>query len=163
MRKQILISLLPLIWLGSCMQKNYDQANAAEQFQDSAALPAAKRVSIPFDKDRRFEIVDLTYRISSQSSSTDTVRCKDWKVEPQDVERILQDAEVISGEDWHHRFDVLPCEARGKIVQEGRNYDFEMNAGAWFTVIFSDTTIKLGNFRKEHEQYFLSGAWTVEE
>jgi hypothetical protein len=163
MRKQILISLLVVIELTSCASKKSGDGSLTTGKQDTAKVSIARPVPIPFDKDKGFEIVELTFGTTTHSSQTDTTQCKDWRIAVNDVKRIIKDTEVISGADLHHLFDVLSCEATGRVLQEGRSYKLEMNAGSWFVVMSSDTTILLGSFKKAYEQYFLSSVFTGNE
>ena len=40
-------------------------------------------------------------------------------------------AEAMSSEEWHHAYDVMPCDYRGSVTIDGKQYRFEINGGSF--------------------------------
>jgi hypothetical protein len=112
-----------------------------------------------FDKDKPFEIINSKRGITTQSSETDTAKCKGWTISQTDLPRIIKACKPISGEDWHHLFEVWPCIISGQLKQNGNTYKFEINGGSWMRITLDGKSILLGNFKKENEKFFISNAW----
>jgi hypothetical protein len=110
-----------------------------------------------FDPAIPFEIQSAKRGIDKSASEKDTTICTEWKLTEADVPKILKSGQPISGEDHHHFYYVLPCMMSGTIEQGGKTYNFEMNAGAWFTVSNKDSSSYYGNFNAEIEAYFMMG------
>jgi hypothetical protein len=121
-----------------------------------------EKLIILFDKGKDFEILNLSRDITKQSSARDTSMCKGWTIEKENIAKILKESEPMNGEDWHHLFDVLPCVLRGQILQDGRPYGVEVNAGSWLYISSQDTTLIFGSFEKKNEKFFVSSAMTSE-
>ncbi|HYV91616.1 MAG TPA: hypothetical protein VE978_07535 [Chitinophagales bacterium] len=118
-----------------------------------------KEVKILFDKDQPFEIINSQRGITTQSSASDTNMCKGWTIVQADLPGIIKDSKAIDGHEWHYLFDNLPCVVNGQLKQKGHDFKFEINAGSWMLIFCSDTTLLLGNFKKQDEKYFLSKPW----
>jgi hypothetical protein len=130
---------------------------------DSADSATVVKSVVPlFDKSQPFEIVKSTRGLTPQASVPDTTRCNGWIVEDKAIKKIITQSEPLTGPDWHHLFNVLPCVIQGEIVQEGVTFGFEVNAGSWTYISSKDTTLMLGSFKKENEKFFLSPAITQE-
>lgn len=156
-----LFTILTLLTLFSCdKSKSHDGDKLAA---DTVAVSdnsdrRKKNCEALFRVDDTFTIQNVKKSTDKQSSSADAAMCNKWTLTLNDVERIIKDCEVISGPDWHHLFDHLPCSVSGQLGQRGNTFDFEINAGSWLTVTCGDSTVRLGNFRKDNEHLFLSTA-----
>lgn len=87
-------------------------------------------------------------------------RCGAWKLSQKDILQIVRDSKEIDGQEFHHYYDVLPCYYSGKINIDGRSASYEINAGAFTTLFFKDTTVYLGYKRKDYKTFFLVGPGT---
>jgi hypothetical protein len=97
--------------------------------------------------------------ITTQSSAQDTTVCTGWTIAIKDIPELIKECKTITGQEWHHMFDVLPCIISGQLKQNGQSFKLEINGGSWMSVTVSDTTILLGNYRKHDEKYFISKVW----
>ena len=85
--------------------------------------------------------------------------CKGWTIAINDIPKLIKQCKAITGEEWHYMFDVLPCIISGRLKQNGQSFRFEINGGSWMSVTGFDTTVLLGNYKKQNEKYFISKAW----
>ena len=108
-----------------------------------------------FNPDQPFSIGNSERSITKQSSIKDTVMCKGWIISREKLPVLISSATLIDGHTWHTDFEVLPCVIIGQLIQNGQAYNFEINAGSWISVFNKDTVIRLGNYRKSHEKFFL--------
>jgi hypothetical protein len=122
-----------------------------------------RSVCILFDKTKNFSVLNAERSITTQSSAPDTAMCAGWAIPVGSVATIIKGCVPVDPMDWHHEFDVLPCIVTGTLVQGGRNYTYELNAGSWLYVSCGDSTMILGSYAKEAKRYCLSSAWTGDE
>ena len=130
--------------------------------QHTSTIPTVDSLSTSnqkhfFDPTKPFELRAAKRGIDNSASEKDTTICTEWTLTEADVPKILQSGKPISGEEHHHFYYVLPCMMSGIIEQGGQSYNFEMNAGAWFTVYNKDSSSYYGNFNAEIEAYFMMG------
>jgi hypothetical protein len=144
--KTTLISLICILFAIGCKNRKK---------QMSEFTPSIDSVKIIFNKDRPFQIIKSARSFTSQSSSKDTNACKDWTIKNEDLPKIISDSRIISGTEWDLSFLVLPCIIKGQLKQDGKLFNIEVNGGSWLYVESSDTTLILGNFKKEDEKYFI--------
>ncbi|MEO7044158.1 MAG: hypothetical protein ABI091_02540 [Ferruginibacter sp.] len=111
---------------------------------------------IGFDKNKPFTILHSKRGITRQSSATDTLACKDWLIPQKALSKIIRNCKLISGTEWDLTFDVLPCIITGKLKQNGKIYQFEINAGSWLYVFANGKSIILGDYNKSDKKYFVS-------
>jgi hypothetical protein len=116
-----------------------------------------------FSVNAYFEILNFQKINNYPSSMEDTSICKSWSLSEGDIEKIFQNSKPLSGPDWHHLFDHLPCAITGRLIQNDKTYDFSINGGSWLTVSNSDTSLMFANFNNINESLFLSTAWTEED
>ncbi len=116
---------------------------------------ATKQPKFSFDKNKPFIILNSKRGITKQSSATDTLECKGWKIPKNVLPGIIKNSKSINGTELDLTFEVLPCIVDGQLKQNGQVYKFEINAGSWMYIYSSDSTIILGNFKKMDEKYFL--------
>lgn len=125
--------------------------------------PVIKNQAALFDRNKTFEITKIQKSNDYPSSEKDTSFCADWMLSAAEAKRIISACQPISGSEWHHLFDHLPCQFKGTIVQNTAEYSYSINGGSWLTISSSDTTWTFGNYQKEYEHYFLSAPWTETE
>ena len=82
--------------------------------------------------------------------------CTDWSLNAQQMNTIINDAEVIDAETWKKRFDFLPCIMSAKIEQGTNIYTIQVNAGSWFTISVNDSNLYYGSYKTENQGLFLS-------
>lgn len=161
-----LFALLIILTLISC-DNSKSHRNEVTQVNDTIANfgklnDEQKGCLTSFQLSDSFAILEIKKSRNRQSSLKDTTLCNNWTLTKNDAERILNDSEIISEPDWHHLFDHLPCSFSGQLGQNDMTFDFEINAGSWLTVTCGDSTVRLGNFKKENEHLFLSTAMDLE-
>jgi len=110
-----------------------------------------------FRKDKPFQIVFAGRAITNQSSAKDTSACKGWTISNANIQKVIKDAKNIGGTEWDLAFAVLPCIVKGQLIQHGNLYRFEVNGGSWMYISSPDTTLILGNYKKEDAKYFIAG------
>ncbi len=93
----------------------------------------------------------------------DTTQCDNWLLTIPQVDELLGQLEPISGEDWHHLFEHLPCQIFGQVDQRGVSYCFSINGGSWATVTSHDTTLYFGDLKGEYKNLFLRTAWNPDQ
>ena len=108
-----------------------------------------------FDRKSNFKIETLKKAEYKQITDVDTFNCIKWDLSKPDIEIIIKESAPISRNEWKQFFEHLTCMYEGKIRQNGKLFDFEMNAGGWFVIFEADTFYKFGNYKKENDNYFL--------
>ena len=124
---------------------------------------ATKQTKQCFDKNKPFEILNSKKGITDQSSDKDTTICKNWTIPQTIIPSIIKDSKVITGTEWHDYFSVYRCIIYGQLYQNGQTYKYEINGGSWMFIFCNGQAIILGDYKKEHEKYFLSNAWDGNE
>ncbi|MBB3696460.1 hypothetical protein KMW28_10280 [Flammeovirga yaeyamensis] len=119
--------------------------------------------SEPFDKSKEFQIVTIKKSNEYPSSDNGKSVCEKWNLGHAQIQRIIKDAQSISGPEWHHSFGHYPCEIEGKLSQGENEFTYSINSGSWLTVSSSDTTLMFGSFNKNYNKYFLDSAWLEED
>jgi hypothetical protein len=109
-----------------------------------------------------FEILNHKKTNDYPSSETDTTICMTWTLTAKHIEQIIKDSELISGPDWHHLFEHLPCSITGQLKQKDRTFEFQINGGSWLTVMNNDTTIYFGYFKPDSDDLFISRPMDIE-
>lgn len=164
------IILLLLVGFISCQKKQPPKQDTFElpppSIDDDLKVGDYKLVSkekkaptIWFNTSKDFEVLSAKRGITESSSAPDTNDCNGWRIKKENIKKIIQHSDSLSGPDWHHLFAVYPCIMVGQLKQDTNVYDFEINGGAWMYIYCPDTTILLGDFKKEDEKYFISGVW----
>ena len=112
-----------------------------------------------FDINKDFEINTLEKSSNYPSSDTDTLACSKWNLSKTQIKKIILESIPINGFEWHHLFGHFPCQIHGKILQDSTEFEYYVNAGAWLKISSTDSTITLGSFKDENDQFFIDGAW----
>jgi hypothetical protein len=84
-------------------------------------------------------------------------RCYNWNLEDKDILDIVLSSKEIDGHEFHHFYDVLPCHYSGTLDINGKSVLYEVNAGAFTTLHYRDTSIYLGYKNPEYKKYFIIG------
>ena len=82
--------------------------------------------------------------------------CQTWSLNEQQLTKIIKESELIDVGIWNYQFDFLPCVMNAQIVQEGKTYFIQMNAGAWLEIRVQDSSIYYGSYKAENAGFFLS-------
>jgi hypothetical protein len=161
-----LFTIFTILTLFSC---DNSKSHGNEVTQVSDTIASLEKVdheinvrSSSFKLNDSFVILKMDKSLDRQSSLKDTTICNNWTLTNNEAHRIINDSEIISGPDWHHLFDHLPCSYSGQLGQNDITFEFEINAGSWLAVTRGDSTVRLGNFKKENESLFLSTAMNSE-
>jgi hypothetical protein len=147
--RQLIITLTILSWM-SC-----DNSKVTEQKSDNSEATAA-RCQPPFRTKYPFEIFNIKRTSNYPSSSTDTTICNGWTLTASEIHAIIKQSEVISGPEWHHQFDHLPCAISGQLKQRSTTFDFQINGGSWLTITCGYSTQRFGYLKTDNEALFIS-------
>lgn len=80
----------------------------------------------------KIEVIDLSkHSTASERNTALRDMCAQWVLTPDDVVTFFRNAHRISGEEWHAKYDVLPCQYSGTLVRGGQWQEFEINAGSF--------------------------------
>jgi hypothetical protein len=134
-----------------------DPANTTKSKVDTTLN--LRKISIAtnqFNNKRPFNIISFQNEIVSNSTGTDTSKCRTWKLTEKNITDIIQHSESIDGTIWDLSFVVLRCGISGILSQDNFEYKFSINAGSFFSISNSDTTLLFGDFVKDHSKYFLA-------
>jgi hypothetical protein len=113
----------------------------------------------PFFPGHGFDIVLSAKNNGYPSSLKDTLRCMNWQMSMEQCSTALSTMQPITGEDWHHLFEHLPCQVLGTIDQANAEFYFNMNAGSWASITDSFTTQYFGDLSGQSKALFLTSAW----
>jgi hypothetical protein len=122
--------------------------------------PLIKPVTIIFDLEEEFEILNAKKANDYPSSFKDTSICLDWQLSKPDIKTIIKGSRPISGHEWHYLFGHYPCTQEGELLQGARKFKYSINSGGWLNIGSADTTLLLGSFNSRNNSLFLDSAWT---
>lgn len=147
----------------SFTKKGYETLNVElkNNAVDTIFLQAIeKRKPLRFIPREDFALETIQSASDYPSSYKDTAICQAWNLSPAEVKTILQNAEAISGREWHYLFGHYPCQIHGKLQQGAHQFEYSINSGAWLSISSVDTNMLYGIFKAEFNQFFLDSAWT---
>ncbi|WP_229712499.1 hypothetical protein [Marivirga lumbricoides] len=124
--------------------------------------PITRKQTTIFDFNCDFEIINLQKLNQYPASDPDTTTCINWNLNKLEVKKNIRESQ-ISGPEWHYMFGHYPCRIHGKILQDSVEFEYSINSGAWLTISLSDTTLLLGSFKEENNNYFQDTVWSEEE
>ena len=83
------------------------------------------------------QVIGLSKNVDEAARSGDFLSraCAQWTLTADDVQYFFAHADAMSSEEWHHTYDVMPCEYRGSISIGGKDYRFEINGGSFGVVL----------------------------
>jgi len=110
-----------------------------------------------------FRVLSITRNLNAPSSSRDTSKCEGWSLTDEQCSKVLAGSSPISGPEWHHLFEVLPCQVEGELSQGGSLFGFGINAGSWISVSCGDTSLLFGDMDKRFKELFVIPVWVEEE
>ncbi len=116
-----------------------------------------------FMRSEPFGLRLITSNRQYPSSAKDTTICNNWLLSLPQISELISQLTPLSGEDWHHLFEHLPCQVVGELDQDGVSYSFSINGGSWSTVTSKDTTIYFGDVTGRFKSSFITAAWNPEE
>jgi len=137
----------------------------ASSTNDPAATNSSEDRSskVHFQPEAPFRVLSITRNLNAHSSSNDTLECVGWTLTQEQCSKVLAGSSPISGPEWHHSFDVLPCQVEGELSQGGSLFRFSINAGSWFSVSCGDTSLLFGDMDMRLKELFVSPVWVEEE
>jgi hypothetical protein len=120
----------------------------------------SKSPYIRFTKKTPIDILDIKKEFDTTSNFFKSYKekCDSWKLTKQDALNIFLSSTEIDGQEFHHYYDVLPCYYSGEINIDGKLASYKINAGAFTTIFFKDTSIYLGYKKGDYKKYFLVGS-----
>ena len=112
-----------------------------------------------FDPKKDFVIMRIhSKNMGISRNDSLAILCKHWTLTPLQIKKVVSDGQKVDYHTWHYQFDVLPCALSGRVEQNSKVFEIEINAGGWFTVSAGDSSIYYGNYTKENEGMFLGKA-----
>jgi hypothetical protein len=109
-----------------------------------------------FRQDQPFQIISAGRAITDQSSAKDTSACHGWTISKKILQKLIVNSKNIGGTEWDLSFSVLPCIVKGQLIQHGNIYRLEVNGGSWMYISSPDTTLILGDYKREDAKYFIA-------
>ena len=146
------MTLTILTWMSCDNSKSH---TVTDEKRDNSEATVAK-CQPPFRTKYPFEIFNIKRISNYPSSSTDTTICNGWTLTTSEIHAIIKESEVISGPEWHHQFDHLPCSILGQLKQRSTTFDFQINGGSWLTITCGDSTQRFGYLKTDSESLFIS-------
>ena len=103
-----------------------------------------------------FKVLSIERTTDYPSSETDTMICSGWTLTDAQIVSIIRGSRIITGPEWHHLFEHLPCSISGQLEQNELTFDFSINGGSWLVISRGDSTSRYGDFDNTHETLFIS-------
>jgi hypothetical protein len=105
------------------------------------------------------KVLDISKRSDSTSRYFSMYKnsCDKWSLSANDIIHIVKSSTEITGEDFHHYYDVLPCYYAGELSVNEKRVPFEINAGSFIILTYKDTTVYLGYTRNDLKKFFVIG------
>jgi hypothetical protein len=147
--RQLIMTLTILTWMSCDDSKSHAVTEEKKGNSEASVAP-------PFRTKHPFEILSTKRTSNYPSSSTDTTICNGWTLTTSEIHAIINASEMISGPEWHHHFDHLPCSISGQLKQHGTTFDFQINGGSWLTITSGDSTERFGYLKADSEGLFIS-------
>lgn len=157
--KMLYVCSATLLLVCSCCQSKRSVAGAGIPPEQKTAADTGYLSFSEYDRIAPFNILDFYKDTGSTLSGSGNIlkRCADWNLDTAGIRKIIQMAVPISGEEWHHDYDVLPCSYDGRLLVKNRLVGFSINAGGTIGLSFRDTSIVFGVRGKDLRLYFPPG------
>ena len=152
------IIFFEVILLLSCHQtpntinSGIDTSSAKDRINGMHTILTSAKI---FDNQQPFEIISVTSSINHNTTDPDTSKCSNWKIGLSDVDKIIKNSTPIDGTTWDLNFLVLASTKSVHIVQNGQDFNIELNAGSFFWVKSGDTSVLFGDYKKSDRKYFI--------
>lgn len=91
-----------------------------------------------------------------RTQEKDKMACANWSLTKEDIRQIFKNSKSISGTEWDLSYVVLPCFYSGEVELNDKKGKYELNAGSYAILKFSDTAIYLGFSSGSISKKFLS-------
>ncbi len=109
-----------------------------------------------FEINKEFTIVNIhKANIIIPNIENIKVDCNGWNLNNQQITNIINSSVFVESKIWEEKFDIMPCVLDIRVKQASVLYHIQMNAGGWFSVNASDSTIYYGNYIIENKGLFL--------
>lgn len=112
-----------------------------------------------FDPEEPFEIINIEKHDDTDSSYNYTDICAKWSLTSDEAKAVLEDSRVINNSELHYQFSFFKCQYIGQLNQANKTYKFSVNAGSWFTISNTDSTVRYGYFEDKYNSLFIDNAW----
>jgi hypothetical protein len=138
---------LPIVSVDSAVKKQVSNKQASSSLYTK------------IDQNTKIEVQTVKKSIDTASKffSKYSNKCTDWNLNKDEILKILKSSTEIDGQEFHNYYDVLPCYFSGEVNISNQLASYEINAGAFVTIFFKDTSIYLGYKRNDYKKYFLLG------
>jgi hypothetical protein len=150
--RRLIITFTILTWM-SCDNSKSHTVNDEKRNNLGDTLP---KCQAPFRTKDPFDVLNMKTTSNYPSSSTDRSICNGWTLMTSEIQTIIKESEVISGPDWHHLFDHLPCSISGQLRQSSTTFEFQINGGSWLTITCGDSTQRFGYLKTDSKRLFIS-------
>lgn len=159
MMKIVLFFLGALVLPGAYCQPKRNTAGPVIPEERKAARDTGYLSYAAFDRNLPFSILEFCRDIDTTSFGESDIsgQCTAWHMDTATARMIIRNTVPISGEEWHHEYDVLPCSYYGRLLIGDKLVGFSINAGGTVSLSFSDTSVALGCRGEDCQQYFLRG------
>lgn len=98
-----------------------------------------------------------------ETSISDSLSCKKWKMTENGIYNILNHVEIIDDIVWFKMYDRHSCSYQGTLVYKQKSYSYTINAASWLTIGDENASVVLGCIKNECLDYFLTKAWSSTE
>lgn len=168
---KISLILIMVIALVSCNNGNSNQkkteSNLNTVFVDSVNT---KFIQLHDKNDIIVDSIDLkSIKITSikfalmETSLSDSISCKKWKMTENEIYKILNHVETIDDIVWFKMYDRHSCSYEGTLVYKQKSYNYTINAASWLTIGDESASVVLGCIKNECLEFFLTKAWNPTE
>lgn len=108
-----------------------------------------------FDPTKRFDIQNIRRtKIIVPNKNETNINCKDWNLNQTQIIEIIHTSKKIELEEFNLNFNTTDAFIKAHLVQEGKTFRLLLNAGSWFSISSSDSSIFYGNYNEATKELF---------
>jgi len=108
-----------------------------------------------FDPTKRFDIQNIRRtKIIVPNKNETNINCKDWNLNQAQIIEIIHTSKKIELEEFNLNFNTTDAFIKAHLVQEGKTFRLLLNAGSWFSISSSDSSIFYGNYNEATKELF---------
>jgi hypothetical protein len=171
--KKIFVSITLLTMLYCCNssdvnKKDTTQLPLSNDSSEPNVLQKSERVRENYDTTNVYRKISANSKVTILSSKKifDTtskffalykLKCESWVLTQNEIKKVILVSEEITGEEFHHFYDVLPCYYIGDALIDNKRVKYTLNSGAFANLSFADTAITLGYKKNNYAKYFIIG------
>jgi threonine/homoserine/homoserine lactone efflux protein len=108
-----------------------------------------------FDPTKSFDIQNIRRtKIIVPNKNETNINCKDWNLNQAQIIEIIHTSKKIELEEFNLNFNTTDAFIKAHLVQEGKTFRLLLNAGSWFSISSSDSSIFYGNYNEATKELF---------